>query len=115
MTDTKLSGEVVAPKDLWTLVKQLRVCDLVNAIKQIVLDDFQQLANVSGGRVLNLEPITLRFKELPKTRIGRTYLITITFLVCKIFLNYVNRAVVPFLSALGSTNAGLAAGKTLNS
>jgi len=90
MADTKLldpEQDVVA-EDLWTLVKQLGVRGLVNAIKQITSDDFQHLANVARGRPLNLETFTLLCKKFIKTRTGRTLLRAVTAIICTIIFSF---------------------------
>ncbi|KAI4740701.1 hypothetical protein E4T50_08853 [Aureobasidium sp. EXF-12298] len=112
MADTKFADteQDGLPEDLWTLIKQLRIRDLVNAIKQIALDDFQHLANVARGRPLNLDTFTLLCKEFVKTRTGRTILTVVAVVVCIILLVYSMKIVAPFLFALGFTNVGPAAG-----
>jgi hypothetical protein len=115
MADTKFAepDQDGAPEGLWTLIKQLRIRDLVNAIKQITLDDFQHLANVARGRPLNLETFTLLCKEYSKTRTGCATLITVAIVVCTIILVYPMAVTSPFLNSLGFTDVGPAAGKTL--
>jgi hypothetical protein len=115
MADTKFAEpeQDDAPEGLWTLTKQLRIRDLVNAIKQIVFDDFQHLANVARGRPLDLETFTLLCKEFVKTRTGCAILIVVAVVVCIILLVYSMEIAAPFLVALGFTNVGPAAGKTL--
>jgi hypothetical protein len=65
MADTKFSEpeQDGAPEDLWTLVKQLRICDLVNAIKQIVLDDLQRIFNLARDRPFTLADFTSLNKD----------------------------------------------------
>lgn len=90
MADAKLLDpeQDVAPEDLWTLVKQLRVRDLVNAIKQITSDDFQHLASIARGRPMNLETYTLLFMELIKARTGRALLSAVTAIICTIIFSF---------------------------
>lgn len=102
-----------APEDPWTLIKQLRIRDLVNAIKQITLDDFQHLANVARGRPLNLETFTFLWKGFIKMRTGCAILIAVAVVVCIILLVYPMVVASPFLAGLGFTNAGPAAGEML--
>jgi hypothetical protein len=116
MADTKFSEpeQDGAAEDLWTLIKQLRIRDLVVAIKQIALSDFQHLANVARGRPLDLETFTLLCKEFVKTRTGCTILTVVAVVVCIILLVFAIKVAAPFLAAYGFTSAGPAAGKTLD-
>ncbi|KAI4730228.1 hypothetical protein E4T49_02144 [Aureobasidium sp. EXF-10728] len=97
-------------EDMWTLLKQLRICDFLTAIKQVVLGDFQRLVNVTKGRPLNFETVALLFKESIKTRTGLTALNIFAVVVCIILLVYPMAIASPFLSAAGFTDAGPAAG-----
>lgn len=115
MLDTKLPEQDNVPEDIWTLIKQLRIRDLVNAVKQVVVDDFQHLVNVARGRPLNLETVTLLFKEFVKSRTGRTTLITLAVVVCIILVVYPMAVASPFLATMGFTSTGPAAGKRLDS
>ncbi|KAG9893935.1 SGNH hydrolase, partial [Aureobasidium melanogenum] len=110
MSEIKLYEQDDVPEDIWTLVKQLRIRDLVNAIKQIVLNDFQHLVNVARGRPLNLETVTLLFKEFVKTRTGCATLVTLAVVVGIILLVYPLAVASPFLATMGFTSAGPAAG-----
>lgn len=116
MADTKFAEpeQDGAPEDLWTLIQQLRIRDLVNAMKQITLDDIQHLTNVDRGRPLNLETFTLLCKEYSKTRTGCATLTTIAIVVCTIILVYPMVVASPFLNGLGFTDVGPATGKTLD-
>lgn len=115
MLDTKLPDQDNVPEDIWTLIKQLRIRDLVNAIKQIDLNDFQHLVNVARGRPLNLETVILLSKEFVKTRTGCATLVALAVVVGVILLVYPLAVASPFLAAVGFTSAGPAAGKILNS
>ncbi|KAG9588715.1 hypothetical protein KCU77_g12248, partial [Aureobasidium melanogenum] len=110
MLDTKLPDQDNVPEDIWTLIKQLRIRDLVNAIKQIVLNDFQHLVNVARGRQLNLETVILLFKEFVKTRTGCAILVALAVAVGIVLLIYPMAAASPFLTTIGFTSAGPAAG-----
>jgi hypothetical protein len=99
-------------ENLWTHVERLQIQDLVNAINQIVLDDFQYLADVAKDQPLNLETFTLLCKEFIKTHTGCAILTTVAVVVCIIILVYPMAVASPFLAGLGFTNAGPAAGKT---
>ncbi|THV91050.1 hypothetical protein D6D26_09216 [Aureobasidium pullulans] len=102
------------PESIWTLIKQLRFRDLINAIKQTVIDDFQHLANVARGRKLSFETVALLVTEFVKTRTGRAIiiaLVVVAFVVTVVILIYPMRVAAPFLGALGFTHAGPAAGK----
>ncbi|THV64432.1 hypothetical protein D6D28_09910 [Aureobasidium pullulans] len=108
------------PESIWTLIKQLRFRDLINAIKQTVIaikqtviDDFQHLANVARGRKLSFETIALLVTEFVKTRTGRAIiiaLVVVAFVVAVVILVYPMCVAAPFLGALGFTHAGPAAG-----
>ncbi|KAG9512943.1 hypothetical protein KCV07_g9095, partial [Aureobasidium melanogenum] len=110
MLDTKLPDQDNVPEDIWTLIKQLRIRDLVNAIKQIDLNDFQHLVNVARGRPLNLETVILLSKEFVKTRTGCATLVALAVVVGVILLVYPLAVASPFLAAVGFTSAGPAAG-----
>ncbi|KAH0287714.1 hypothetical protein M436DRAFT_50941 [Aureobasidium namibiae CBS 147.97] len=114
MADTKLldAEQDVAAEDLWTLVKQLRVRDLVNAIKQITSDDFQHLANVARGRPLNLETFALLCKEFIKTRTGLALLSAVIAIICTIVISvYATQLPSPVSAGLRLMKAGPSAGK----
>jgi len=114
MADTKLLDpeQDVAAEDLLTLVKQLRVHDLVNAIEQITSNDFQHLASIARGRPSNLETYTLLCKELIKTRTGRALLGAVTAIVCTIVISvYATQLPSPISAGLRLIKAGPAAGK----
>lgn len=115
MADTKLPEQDDGPEHPWTLVKQLRMRDLVNAIKQIELDDFQHLASIARGRPSNLETYTLLCKEFIKTRTGRAILSVVTAIVCcTIFISaYSTKLLLPLLAGLHLIHAGPAPGKML--
>lgn len=114
MADTKspepeLDG---ATQDLWTLIKQLRIRDLVDAIKQITVDDFQHLANVARDRPLNFETSSLFCKEFTKTRTGYAVLAAVTTTICCIIISgYSGELLSALLAGLRLINAGPAAGK----
>ncbi|KAH0368134.1 SGNH hydrolase, partial [Aureobasidium melanogenum] len=101
MSEIKLHEQDNVPVDIWTLIKQLRIRDLVNAIKQIVLDDFQHLVNVARGRALNLETFTLLFKEFVKTRTGCATLVTLA-----VVFGIITFITIPFLESLGFISTG---------
>jgi len=114
MADTKPSDpeQDVVFEDLWTLIKQLRVRDLVNAIKQITSDDFQHLASIARGRPSNLETYTLLCKELIKTRTGCALLSAATAIICTIVISvYATQLPSPVSAGLRLIKAGPTAGK----
>ncbi|KAH0348892.1 hypothetical protein KCU83_g5926, partial [Aureobasidium melanogenum] len=106
MLDTELPDQDNVSEDIWTRIKQLRIRDLVNAIKQIVLNDFQHLINVARGRQLNLETAILLFKEFVKTRTGCAILITLAVVIGITLFVYPMAVASPFLTTIGFTSAG---------
>jgi hypothetical protein len=113
MADTTLPEEGMVPENLWTLIKQLRICDLAIAIKQIVLDAFKHLTNVTKGRSSNLETSTLLCKEFVKTRTGYAVLTAVAVVVYTILSIYFMSLALPFLDGLNFVSTEPAAGKLL--
>lgn len=104
-----------AADDLWTLIKQLRMRDLVDAIKRITLDDFQHFTNVARGRSLNFETSTLLCKEFIKTRTGCVVLGAVIATISTVIISVYSAEHPPLLlAALRLINAGPAAGKALD-
>jgi hypothetical protein len=65
MADTKFSEpeQDGAPEAPWTLIKQRRIHDLINAIKQTVVDDFQRIINLARDRPSTLADFTALNKD----------------------------------------------------
>ncbi|CAD0092972.1 unnamed protein product [Aureobasidium mustum] len=114
MPDTKRPGQDNVSEDVWTLFKQLRIDNLVDAIKETTFSDFEHLTSIVKGRELNLETFTLLISEANKTRTGKAMRTTIGLAVCVVLFVYPMAIVSPFLATLGFTNAGPAAGKKLH-
>jgi hypothetical protein len=108
MADTKFSEseQDCAPEDLWTLIKQLRIYDLVIAIQQTVLDDIQRIINLARDRPFTLADFTSLNKEFFEMCEDLSIFTALTSVICTILLFY--------LGILAwSSLTGPAAGKTL--
>lgn len=114
MSDIKLHEQDNDPEGISTLVKQLKIRDLISAVKQIGLGDFRHLANVARGRQLNFNTFTLLFKEVIKTRTGRTAIVVIAIAVGMIVSVHLEVTTTPFLKSLGLTSTGPSSGKMLS-
>ncbi|KAI5198141.1 hypothetical protein E4T39_06887 [Aureobasidium subglaciale] len=100
-------------KNLWTLIKQRRLRELITAIKQIVCGDIQHLANIAAGRKLNFKTFVVVGNEVGKTHTGCVAVVTLALvavIACIVVTVYPWAVATPLLNALGFTGAGPAAG-----
>jgi hypothetical protein len=108
MADTKFSEpeQDGAPEAPWTLIKQRRIRDLIKAIKQTVLDDFQRIINLARDRPFTLADFTALNKDFFEMCEDLSIFSALTSVICTIFSIYLGIFAWSFL-------AGPAAGKTL--
>lgn len=114
MSDTELPEQNDGPEERPLRIKQLSIRDLVNAIKQIGVDDSQHIISIARGRPLNLETYTLLCKESIKTRTGRAVLSAVIATISTIIVSiYSTKLWTSLLAGLHLINAGPAPGMML--
>jgi hypothetical protein len=93
-----------------TLVSQLKIQDLVNAIRTVTMNDIERVSNVARGRELNVDTMKLLFEEATKLHNTGNAMIAIGLVICVILLIFPMAVTTPFLATLGFTSVGPAAG-----
>jgi hypothetical protein len=98
------------PDGLRELFANVNLEDIAKAIKNVTLDDFTHLFNIAKGRELNAETITNLYEAARKLPGVGTTLMAAALVIFVIIFCFPMAAATSFLTALGFTNFGPAAG-----
>lgn len=101
------------PDSLRELFANVNLEDITKAITNVTLADFTHLIDVARGRELNAETITKLYEEASKLHGAGTALMAAALVVFVIIFCFPMAAATPLLTALGFTNANLAAGMSV--
>jgi hypothetical protein len=102
------------PEVLRDLFAKVKLEDITDAIRNVTLADFTHLINQAKGRELNSETITNLFEEARKLPGVGTTLMAAALVIFVIMFCFPMAAATPFLTLLGFTNIGPAAGMNLH-
>jgi len=98
------------PDGLHKLFTQVNLEDITKAITNVTLADFTHLINTAKGRELNAETVTKLYEEASKLHGAGTTLMAAALVMLVIIFCFPMAVATPFLTALGFTNIGPAAG-----
>jgi hypothetical protein len=98
------------PGGLHGLFAKVNLQDITTAMRNITLADFNHLAEFAKGRELNADTISKLYEEARKLPGAGSTLMAAALVILIIILCFPMAAVTPFLSLLGFTNLGPAAG-----
>lgn len=98
------------PDGLHKLFTQVNLEDITKAITNVTLADFTHLINTAKGRELNAETVTKLYEEASKLHGAGTTLMAAALVMFVIIFCFPMAVATPFLTALGVTNIGPAAG-----
>lgn len=108
-----MDNEAVANLPPWLrdLIKNVNLADMTKAITNVTLADFKHLIDTAKGRELNADTVKKLFDEAKKLPGAGTVLTAAALVVSVIIFCFPMALATPFLSALGFTSIGPAAGK----
>jgi hypothetical protein len=98
------------PDGLRELFAKVNFTDITVAIENISLADFTHLAKFAKGRELNADTVNKLYEEASKLPGAGSTLMAAALVILIIIFCFPMAAATPFLSLLGFTNIGPAAG-----
>jgi hypothetical protein len=104
------TGGFSLPEGLHELFAKVNLTDITDAIKNVTLADFTHLMDFAKGRELNVETITKLYEEARELPGAGSTLMAAALVILIVIFCFPMAAATPFLSLLGFTNIGPAAG-----